>query len=114
MSFLGSVGNMMKGSGLEELFAEVYVEHNVIHMMSGKAFSRALRVHFLTESVLMTLILTIIKEDENFDRSIIDEFFLELPLASTTKQHLDGNPNTPEFEKLSQDISDTKQLLSLL
>ena len=39
MSFLGSVGNMMKGSGLEELFAEVYAEHSVIHMMSGNAFS---------------------------------------------------------------------------
>ena len=112
MSFLGSVGNMMKGSGLEELFAEVYAEHSVIHMMSGKAFSRALCAHFLTESTLMTLILTIIKEDENFDRSIIDKFFLELSLASTTKQQLDGNLNTPEFEKLSQAISDTKELLS--
>ena len=63
MSFLGSVGNMMKGSGLEELFAEVYAGHSVIHMISGKAFSRALHAHFLTESALMTLILTIIKED---------------------------------------------------
>ena len=34
MSFLGSVGNMMKVSGLEKLFAEVYAEHSVIHMMS--------------------------------------------------------------------------------
>ena len=62
MSFLGSVGNMMKGSGLEELFAEIYAEHSVIHIMSGKTFSRALRAH-LTESALVTLILTIIKED---------------------------------------------------
>ena len=110
MSFLGSVGNMMTGSGLEELFAEVYAEHSVIHMMSGKAFSRALCAHFLTESALMTLILTIIKEDENFDRSIINKFFLELYLASTTKQQLDENLNTPEFEKLSQAISDTRKL----
>ena len=112
MSFLGSVGNMMKGSDLEKLFAEVYAGHSVIHMMSGKAFSRALHAHFLTESALMTLILTIIKEDENFDRSIIDKFFLELSFALTTKQQLDGNLNTTEFEKLSQAILDTKQLLS--
>ena len=111
-SFLGRVGNMMKGSGLEDLFAEAYAEQSVIHMMSGKAFSRALCAHFLTESALMTLILTIIKEDENFDRSIIDKFFLELSLASTIKQQLDGNLNTPEFEKLNQAISDTKELLS--
>ena len=90
MSFLGSVGNMMTGSGLEELFAEIYAEHSVIHIMSGKAFSRALHAHFLTESALVTLILTIIKEDESFDRSIIDKFSLELSLGSTAKQQLDG------------------------
>jgi len=28
MSFLRSLGNAMKGSGLEELFAEVYAEHS--------------------------------------------------------------------------------------
>ena len=61
MSFLGSVGNMMKGSGLEGLFTDVYAEHSAIHMMSGKAFSTALHAHFLTESAVMTLILTIIK-----------------------------------------------------
>ena len=112
MSFFGRVGNMMKGSGLQELFAEVYAERSVIHIMFGKAFSGALRSHFLTESALLALILTIIKEDKKFDRSIIGKFFLELSLASTTKQQLDGNFNTPEFEKLSQAISDTKELLS--
>ena len=61
MSFLGSVGNMMKGSGLERLFTDIYAEHSAIHMMSGKAFSTALHAHFLTESAVMTLILTIIK-----------------------------------------------------
>ena len=96
MGFLGSVGNMMKGSGLEELFSGVYAENSVIHMMFGRAFSRALRAHFLTELSLMTHILTIIKEEESFDRSIVDKFFFELSLVSTTKQHLDGNLNTPE------------------
>ena len=43
MSFLGSVWNLMKGSGLEDLFAEVYAENTVSHIISGKAVSRALR-----------------------------------------------------------------------
>ena len=47
MSFLGSIGNLMAGSGLEDVFSLVYAEHTVIHMMSGKAFSRSLRTHFL-------------------------------------------------------------------
>jgi hypothetical protein len=50
MSFLGAIGKTMKGSGLEELMAEVYAENSVEHMLSGKAVSRALRAHFLIES----------------------------------------------------------------
>ena len=57
MSFLGSIGNLMKGSGLEDLFAEVYAEHTVSHIMSGKAVSRALRAHFFTETALISLLL---------------------------------------------------------
>ena len=54
MSFLGSIGNLMKGSGIEELFGEVYAGNSVIHMMSGKAISRALPAHLLVESALTT------------------------------------------------------------
>jgi len=39
MSFLGSIGKLMTGSGLEELFEEVYAEHTVKHMISGKAIA---------------------------------------------------------------------------
>ena len=56
MSFLSSVENMMKGSGLNELFAEFHAEHSLINMMSGKAFSKELRTHFSTESALITFI----------------------------------------------------------
>ena len=43
MSFLGAVGDMMSGSGLEELLELVYATNSVAHMMSGKAFARAIR-----------------------------------------------------------------------
>ena len=48
-SFLGSIENFMKGSGIEGLFIEVHAESTVNHTMSRKAFSRALHTHFLTE-----------------------------------------------------------------
>ena len=48
-SFLGSIRNFMKGSGIEGLFIEVHAEITVNHTMSRKAFSRALHTHFLTE-----------------------------------------------------------------
>ena len=41
MSFMGSIGSMMKGSGLEEALETVYGPNAVTHMMSGKAVSRA-------------------------------------------------------------------------
>ena len=53
MSFLGSIGSMMKGSGLEEALEQVYGPNAVAHMMTGKAVSRALRGHFLVESALV-------------------------------------------------------------
>ena len=67
MSFLGSVGKMMKGSGIEELFAEVYAENSVEHIISGKAVSRALRARFLVESALKCLLFDIAKDDFNID-----------------------------------------------
>ena len=62
MSFLGSVGKMMRGSGIEELFAVVYAENSAEHMMSGKAVSRALRAHFLIEAALKCILFDIVKE----------------------------------------------------
>ena len=42
MNFLGSVGSMIKGSGLEEALENVYGANAVTHMIPGKAISRAL------------------------------------------------------------------------
>lgn len=52
MSFMGAVGNIMAGSGLEELWATVYAKTSVIHMVTGHAYARALRAHFLTQLAL--------------------------------------------------------------
>ena len=58
MSFLGSLGKLMKGFGFETLLAEVYADNTInIHIISGKVISRALRAHFLVEAALMLLIL---------------------------------------------------------
>ena len=46
MSFLGSMGTMMKGCGLAESIQTVYREPTVRQMLAGKAVSRALRGHF--------------------------------------------------------------------
>ena len=35
MSFLRSIDNLMKGSGIEELFAKTYAENSVVHVWKG-------------------------------------------------------------------------------
>ena len=35
MSFLGSIGKLMKDSDIEDLFNEVYAENTVTHIIAG-------------------------------------------------------------------------------
>lgn len=63
MSFLSSIGFIMAGSGLEELYSTVYAKNSVQQMMNGKAYSRVIRALFLVEEALITIFL---KTSENF------------------------------------------------
>ncbi len=56
MSFLGSIGHLMAGSGLQELLELVYASNTVSHMMTGKAVSRAVRGHMLVDAALNTIL----------------------------------------------------------
>lgn len=47
MSFVGSIGHLMTGSGLQECFETVYASNSVVHMLSGKSIQRAVRGHFI-------------------------------------------------------------------
>ena len=55
MSFLGSIGHIMEVSGLEYLLGQVYADSTVKHMISGKAYARAMRGHLLVTSALHTI-----------------------------------------------------------
>ena len=37
LSFMGAIGSIMAGSGLEDLWETVYAKNSVVHMMSGRA-----------------------------------------------------------------------------
>ena len=53
MSFVSSIGSVMKGSGLEDALETTYGPNTVTHMMSGKAISGAIHGHFLVEGALV-------------------------------------------------------------
>ena len=112
LGFLGSISNLIKGSGIEELFAETYAENLVVHMMSRKAVSRALRAHLLTESARTTLLMEILTERGN---AVVTDFEAMLThvfegknYVSTTKQFFESET----FCSLSTSFADLKQQLS--
>lgn len=55
----GSIGPMMKGSGLEEALETVYGPNALTHMMSGKAVSRALPGHLVEAALVNTLMMSV-------------------------------------------------------
>lgn len=112
MSFIGSVGHLMKGSGISEVLGTIYGENAVEHMLSGKAVSRALRGHFIVSSALNAKLVSSMFPGgcEFIDHGTIEE---------ETEQHdLDnGGPedyldfNTSMVEKLTTtEVNNLKEL----
>ena len=56
MSFRGSIGYVMIGSGLQQLLVVIYDPNAVMHIMSGKAFSRDRREHLIVDAALHTIL----------------------------------------------------------
>ena len=50
MSVIGSIGYVMGSSGIEEVLTDVYAENSVLHMLSGKAYARAVTGYILIDS----------------------------------------------------------------
>ena len=88
MSFLGNVGAIMKGSGLEDLLSVVYAENSVMYMLSGKAVSRAIWGHLLVELSLMSLLLEMIREKVSIDFGELDEFYDRALVGNTDEESL--------------------------
>ena len=56
MSFMGSIGHIMTGSGLFQVLETIYATNSIPHIMSGKAVSRAVRGHLLVYASLQTML----------------------------------------------------------
>lgn len=72
ISYIGAVGYTVEGSGFHELFSKMYAEASVPKILSGHEYSRAIRGHFLIQSVLIGYILSSMNfttEEKNFTTS---------------------------------------------
>ena len=67
MSYVGSIGNLMTGSGIEQVLQLMFGKDVVPHIISGKAISRALRWHFMVEAGLNNILLTQVIPPEGID-----------------------------------------------
>ncbi len=56
MSFLGSIGHLMAGSGIEEILELLLAKGSVGHALSGKAYARAIRAHFIIALALNSIL----------------------------------------------------------
>ena len=110
MSFLGSIGNLMKGSGIEEAFEQVYAPNSVVHMMTGKKIARAIRAHILVYSALMSLLLKEINDQDNF--SNFKTFYEKVLNKNLEKNDLDELFVSDAFSTLSTKLQDLKDTLS--
>ena len=45
MSFLGSIGYLMRGTGLEEVLGILFRPNTIEHILNGKAYCRAVHGH---------------------------------------------------------------------
>ena len=52
MSYMGSLGFIMAGSRLESMWETVYAPNSIQHMLTGHAYSRALRAHILSSAAI--------------------------------------------------------------
>lgn len=52
----------MKGSGLEEVLCLIFGANTVDHILTGKAYARAIRGHFLIYKALTNLLLEYLSE----------------------------------------------------
>ena len=75
MSFLGSLGALMKGSGLEQVIGEIYATNSVPQMMSGKSVAIAFRAHTIVESAIMKLLLEITAYKYDLDLNVFNVCF---------------------------------------
>jgi hypothetical protein len=72
MSFLGSIGTLMKRSGIKEAMQTCYGIDTVTHILSGKAVARAVRTHCLVASALTIKLLRMVLTSEGEESRHID------------------------------------------
>ena len=96
LSFLGAVGTLMEGSGLQEALEQIIAKNSVPQVLSGKAQERAFRAHMLAATALNRIILKMVL----YPTQEGDE-------DTTESEHRDD-----DFEDASEEVDELKPIPS--
>ena len=69
---MGGIGNIIAESGLKEVLCTVFASNSVDKMLIGHAFSRAVRRHFLVQTVLAEIILNSLEASDEHKKEITE------------------------------------------
>lgn len=112
MSFLGSIGKLMAVSGLEEVFEEVYAEHTVVQMFSGKTVTRSLRAHMLVHGALVIHLINALVDERKIDPLQLEPMYKKAIMTGLKKDELiefaDGDAFS-HIEKMISEYTQTKK-----
>ena len=106
MSFLGSIGHLMKGTGFEDAMGVLVGPNTVAHVLSGKAYARAIRGHFIIYKALSDVLLDYLKcQQSKDDEADSDDGFSQPPVCLENDNHLHGSL-TPSIVSGINDLYD--------
>lgn len=111
MNFLGCIGVIMEKSGISSILEQVYGENAVIHMLTGKAYSRAVRGHFIVDAALNTVNCKQVLADDTKKDILqnLDDLYNQFLAGSIGVDELHKNEN---IQDLKQRMDQTKKQLS--
>lgn len=105
MSFLGCIGHIMSGSGLQEILEIVYASNTVPHMLNGKVVARAIRGHMIVDTAIHALLMSKIFK--------VDTERLESKVQATVEQNefIDMINQQEDLEDVSSDEMESRMCL---
>lgn len=72
MSFLGAIGYIMDGSGLQDVLSTIYARASTEKILTGHAYSRAVRGHILLHLTLAKLVLNMLHVSDDQKQSVLN------------------------------------------
>ena len=120
MSFLGCIGYLMSGSGIEDLLELVYAKNAITHMLSGKAIARAVRGHFLVDAALNALLVcntfdlplpvNTVSQNPANENDVQDTVDVELDLNEERASGSDSDTDLELVKVLYGEVIDNQQM----